>query len=118
MNGAFEPFPSLPHYLSTLQPDKADRHHLLSSPATDVAPSLIRINALSPAWVRTPMFAAECAKAPGTDSLAAKVCPPGRVAEVDEVGNSAVYLLSPAGGYVSGASLMVDYGLSVGPKVL
>ena len=36
------------------------------------------------------MFAAEETKAPGTTELAAQICPPGRIAEVDEVGSAVV----------------------------
>lgn len=82
--------------------------------AADLASDGIRVNSVLPSWVRTPMFSAECAKAPGTEELAAKICPVGRVAEVDEVGNVVVFLLSPAASYVSGVGMVVDCGLSVG----
>ena len=82
--------------------------------AADLAPRGVRLNAVCPSWVRTPMYAAECAKRSGTEAVAASICPSGRIAEPDEVGNAAVFLLSPASSYVSGVSMVVDGGLSLG----
>ncbi len=45
--------------------------------------------------------------------LVSSVTPLGRPAEVDEVGNSIVYLCSPAASYVNGVGLVVDAGLTL-----
>lgn len=82
--------------------------------AADLATRGIRINSVCPAWVRTAMFAAEEAKAPGTEALAGRICPNGRVAEADEVAHAVVFLLSPAASYVSGIGMVIDHGATLG----
>lgn len=59
------------------------------------------------------MFEGECEKVPATLDLVRAVTSYGRPAEVDEVGNSIVYLCSPAASYVSGVGLLVDAGLTL-----
>ena len=81
--------------------------------AVDVTSKGIRVNCICPSWVRTPMFEGECAKRPATPDMTKALSPLGRVAEVDEVGNSIVYLLSPASSYVSGVGLLIDAGLTL-----
>lgn len=82
--------------------------------AADLAPQGVRVNSVQPSWVRTPMFEAENVKAPGTEEVAKKLLPMGRVAEVDEVGAVVVFLLSPAASYVTGTGMLVDAGISLG----
>ena len=59
------------------------------------------------------MFEAECRKVPQNLDTVKAVTPIGRPAEVDEVGNSIVYLCSPAASYVLGIGLIVDHGLTL-----
>ena len=59
------------------------------------------------------MFGAQCARAPQLVDVVKAVVPTGRAAEADEVGNSIVYLCSPAASYVSGSELIVDAGLTL-----
>ena len=59
------------------------------------------------------MFEAECTKLPQTADVVKAICPLQRVAEVDEVGNSIVYLCSPAASYVNGVGLIIDAGLTL-----
>ncbi|KAF7198573.1 Short-chain dehydrogenase RED2 [Pseudocercospora fuligena] len=85
--------------------------------ALDLAPEGIRVNALCPTWVATPMHEGEKAKFPPVGDLLRKLVSLGRIAEVDEVGNSAVYLCSPAASYVTGQALTLDGGLLAGPNI-
>ena len=71
----------------------------------------IRCNCICPSWVRTPMFEEEARKVPQTRDIVKAVVPNGRLAEIDEVGNSVVYLCSPAASCVTGIGLMMDAGL-------
>lgn len=63
------------------------------------------------------MHEGEKEKFPPVGDLLRKIVPLGRIAEVDEVGNSAVYLCSPAASYVTGQALTLDGGLLAGPNV-
>lgn len=72
----------------------------------------IRVNAICPSWVRTPMWAAEIEKWPAKEFMEATV-PLGRPAEPEEVGESIVYLCSPASSYVNGIGLILDSGLTL-----
>lgn len=81
--------------------------------AIDMADKGIRVNAICPSWVRTPMFEAETAKNPATPDLVKAMIPLGRPIEVDEVGSSIVYLCSPAASFVSGTALLMDSGATL-----
>ncbi|KAK4499680.1 hypothetical protein PRZ48_010198 [Zasmidium cellare] len=85
--------------------------------AVDLAPKGIRVNCMCPTWVDTPMFEGEQSKIPPIGDIIKKVNPAGRPAEVDEVGNSIVYLCSPAASYVSGHALTLDAGMTAGPMI-
>lgn len=63
------------------------------------------------------MFEGEQGKAPFIGDLVRKISPAGRPAEMDEVGNSIVYLCSPAASYVSGIGLVLDAGMTAGPMI-
>jgi NAD(P)-dependent dehydrogenase (short-subunit alcohol dehydrogenase family) len=81
--------------------------------AKDVSGKGIRVNALCPSWVRTPMFDAECKKLPAVQDLIKGAVPSGRPAEPDEVGEAVVYLCSPASNYINGIGLIMDDGLTL-----
>ncbi|KAH7371736.1 hypothetical protein BKA66DRAFT_497652 [Pyrenochaeta sp. MPI-SDFR-AT-0127] len=81
--------------------------------AQDTAGKGIRVNAICPSWVRTPMFDAESKKFPPIGDFIKAAVPVGRPAEPDEVGDSIVYLLSPAASYVNGIGLILDSGLTL-----
>jgi NAD(P)-dependent dehydrogenase (short-subunit alcohol dehydrogenase family) len=83
---------------------------LTKSVALEYAPRGIRINAVCPGVVETPMFAAL-----GTISAAAmrKVVedqPIGRLGQPEEIAASVLWLCSPAARFVVGAALAVDGG--------
>lgn len=63
------------------------------------------------------MFKGEQGKFPPVTDLVKKVSPLGRPADVDEVGNSIVYLCSPAASYVNGHGLLLDGGMLAGPVI-
>ena len=86
---------------------KAGLVSLTGSLARELAPR-IRVNAVAPGHVlwaeQNTMTAAQ------RDAEIARV-PLGRLAQPGEVGMACVFLLSPAAGYVTGATLPVDGGL-------
>lgn len=81
--------------------------------AAELAPHGIRVNALCPGETETPMLAAEFAVA---DDPAAerrvheRSIPLGRIADPAEIASAAMYLLSDASRYMTGAALVVDGG--------
>lgn len=103
---------TLPHPPGFLAPSI-----LTSFKAVDLAPKGIRVNCMCPTWVDTPMFEGEQQKVPPIKDIIQKINPAGRPAEVDEVGNSIVYLCSPAASYVSGHALTLDAGMTAGPMI-
>ncbi|KAF2203324.1 NAD(P)-binding protein [Delitschia confertaspora ATCC 74209] len=81
--------------------------------AQDVKGKGIRVNAICPSWVRTPMYEEECKKFPPVEDFIKASVPVGRPAEVEEIGDSIVYLCSPAATYVNGIGLILDSGLTL-----
>ncbi|MEI8056544.1 MAG: SDR family NAD(P)-dependent oxidoreductase [Actinomycetes bacterium] len=79
-----------------------------------LAPDRIRVNAVCPGPVRTPMLPKFMAKAlDSVDEVAdlySSRVPLGRVAEPDEVASAVLFLASDASSYVTGVALPVDGG--------
>lgn len=72
-------------------------------------PGGIRANAVLPDWTVTPRTAPH-ADAAGAESDAWPQNPMGRLGRAEDPANAALFLLSPAAGYVNGVSLVVDGG--------
>ncbi len=74
----------------------------------------IRVNAISPGTIRTPIWNERLALDPGVfDNLNAWY-PLGRVGEVDDVAAAALFLCSAEAGWITGVNLPVDGGLTAG----
>ncbi|MEY9950212.1 SDR family NAD(P)-dependent oxidoreductase [Kitasatospora sp. GAS1066B] len=91
---------------------KAAQVSLARSLAVGWARQGIRVNALCPGWTRTDMTAFAHTNGPLSDWLLAHV-PLGRWAEPAEVAAAALFLASPAAGYLTGHALLLDGGVSV-----
>jgi len=82
---------------------------LTKAMAVDLAPYNIRVNAVAPTFVDTPLtrpyFADPAFKAMVMDKIL-----PQRLARVEEIAAAVVYLASPAAAMVTGTSLRVDGG--------
>jgi meso-butanediol dehydrogenase / (S,S)-butanediol dehydrogenase / diacetyl reductase len=93
-------------------------HNLTRSLALDHAREGIRINAVCPGEVDTPMLRAAGRSVPLTDAqlaeMADRVVPSGRLAHPDEIGRVVVFLCSDAASYMTGALVPVDGGWSAG----
>ncbi len=85
--------------------------------AVEWAPHGVRVNAIAPGIVATPLVHGLAADGSlDIDELAARV-PLGRIATAQDVAGVALLLVSPAGAYVVGQTLVVDGGLSsAGPR--
>ncbi|KAH6672069.1 3-oxoacyl-reductase [Halenospora varia] len=81
---------------------------LTKADANTFASEGIRINAICPGYVRTPLLQ-ESTEAGLMDTEIAKT-PMGRMAEVGEIGDCIVFLASPMASFMVGSSLLADGG--------
>jgi NAD(P)-dependent dehydrogenase (short-subunit alcohol dehydrogenase family) len=89
---------------------------LTKAMAKDHARDGLRVNAVCPGDVDTPMLAAE-AKATGMDiddylEEACAAVPSGRVADPEEVASLTLFLASDAATHINGATILIDGGAS------
>jgi NAD(P)-dependent dehydrogenase (short-subunit alcohol dehydrogenase family) len=93
-------------------------HNLTRSLALDHAREGIRVNAVCPGEVDTPMLRGAGRAVPLTDAqlaeMADHVVPNGRLAQPEEIGRVVVFLCSDAASYMTGALVPVDGGWSAG----
>ncbi|NED16439.1 glucose 1-dehydrogenase [Streptomyces sp. SID9124] len=83
---------------------------LTSSAALEYAPRGVRINAVCPGTIETPMVADMIAKGELDPAAAAADAPIGRLGTGEEIAEAVLWLNSPAAGYVVGVALPVDGG--------
>ena len=81
---------------------------LVASLAQEFGPDGVRINALSPGPIATPLYVESF---PDRERHEARACL-ARAGQPDEVAQSAVYLCSDAASYTTGTNLKVDGGWS------
>ena len=84
---------------------------LTKAVAVEFAQQGIRVNAVCPGAVRTPMTAA-MASDPDIEKATAMMHPMGRFAEPEEIAEIAVMLVSGASSYMTGAIVPVDGGFT------
>lgn len=72
----------------------------------------IRVNAVAPGFVRTPLFDKFAAEHDYDVGAMERRIPMGRLATPDEIARAIVYLASPESAYVNGVTLVVDGGLT------
>lgn len=82
---------------------------LTKAMAVELAPHGIRVNAVAPTFVETPLTAPFLAD-PGFRADVERQIPLGRLCRPEDVAAAVVYLASPAARMVTGASLLVDGG--------
>ena len=79
--------------------------------ALEYAPHHIRINAVCPAFIETPMLVrAALTTDPVKRAALEKLQPLGRLGQADEVAAAAVWLCSPEASFITGHPLLVDGG--------
>lgn len=86
---------------------------MMKTLAQEVAESGIRVNAISPGAIRTPIN--RDATHGDAERELLKLIPYGRVGDVEDVANTALWLASDAADYVVGATLYVDGGMMLYP---
>jgi gluconate 5-dehydrogenase len=82
--------------------------------ATEWSSHGVRVNAIAPGWIETPMSSKALAGDPARRQKILGRTPMARLGQPDDVAWSAVYLASPAARFVTGVVLPVDGGASIG----
>ncbi|HRK31017.1 MAG TPA: SDR family oxidoreductase [Tepidisphaeraceae bacterium] len=93
---------------------KAAHLGMVRSLATEVAPHGIRVNAIAPGWIDSPMLRKAMANDPARQAKILGRTPMAKFGEAEDVGWAAVYLSSPAARFITGVCLPVDGGASIG----
>jgi NAD(P)-dependent dehydrogenase (short-subunit alcohol dehydrogenase family) len=99
----------IPGY-SQYSASKAAVISLTRSAAVELAPRGIRVNAVCPGSVFTPMLPQDHPEVP----LATRMCPLGRVGTTDDMVGAYHFLASGESRYISGQALAVDGGMLAG----
>ena len=93
---------------------KAGVIQLTKAMAVELAFKGIRVNAIAPGWIESPMLtAALSGDEPRKNKILSRT-PMAKFGQGDDIGWAAVYLCSPAAKFVTGTVLPVDGGASIG----
>jgi NAD(P)-dependent dehydrogenase (short-subunit alcohol dehydrogenase family) len=82
--------------------------------ASEFSPYNVRINAIAPGFIETDMMKTAMSGDPDRMNRALRRTPMSRFGKPADIGYAAVFLASDASGYITGASLPVDGGNSIG----
>ena len=104
-----------PRYATT----KAGQLGLTRALALDLAPDGVRVNAVCPAGVLTPMWeqwAASLLDPKQAMEMARRAHPLGRLATIDEIGELCAFLASEEASFITGQTICPDGGAALGFK--
>ena len=93
---------------------KAGYLGLVHTLAAEGGPYGVRVNAIAPGWIDTPMFHKATDGDPVRLGKILGRIPMQKVGSVTDIGMAAVFLSSDAAGYISGTCLPVDGGALIG----
>jgi NAD(P)-dependent dehydrogenase (short-subunit alcohol dehydrogenase family) len=82
--------------------------------AAEVSMHGVRVNAIAPGWIESPMMLKALADDPERSRKILSRTPMNRFGTAEDVGFAATYLCSPAAQFLTGVILPVDGGVSVG----
>ena len=106
-NAGLRGVPELPGYAAS----KAGVHSLTRTAALECAKSNIRINAVSPGLIWTPLVQRQAEANPGAVEKFTAEEPIGRLGTPEEIAEAVVWLSSDAASFVTGSIVPVDGGL-------
>ncbi|MET8947279.1 SDR family NAD(P)-dependent oxidoreductase [Streptomyces sp. NPDC004542] len=93
---------------------KAAVVQLTKTLATEVGRHGIRVNAVAPGWIRTPMTDRHDHEAQAhTEALMARMSPLGRVGEADDIAHAVLHLASDASSFTTGQILRPNGGVAM-----
>lgn len=84
---------------------------LTKTAAAEYGRAGIRVNAVCPGIIRTPMLERALAREPRREKGIKKAHPIGRLGEAEEIANAALWLCSDKASFVTGHAMAVDGGL-------
>ena len=87
---------------------------LMKSIAQELAPYRIRVNGIAPGAVRTPINTATWSTPKAYEELMT-LAPYKRIGEPDDIARGAIWLVSDAADYITGATLFIDGGMTLYP---
>lgn len=87
---------------------------MMKSIAQEVAPMRIRVNAIAPGAIRTPINAPAW-NTPEAYAELKKLIPYGRIGEPEEIGRAVAWLASDQADYLTGTTLYIDGGMTLYP---
>lgn len=92
---------------------KAADMQLARNLACEWGPSNVRVNCIAPGLIRTD-FARALWENPEMEKRRSQDTPLLRIGEPDEIAGAAVFLASPAGSFMTGQTMVIDGGVTVG----
>jgi NAD(P)-dependent dehydrogenase (short-subunit alcohol dehydrogenase family) len=101
--------PGMAHYGAA----KAGLVNLTRSAALEWGSRGVRVNAVAPGWVRTELSRFAWSDAQAEQAMVASA-PLGRWGEPQEIADAIAFLVGPGAAYITGQTLVVDGGLSLG----
>lgn len=93
---------------------KAGYLGMVRSLASELGPYNIRVNAIAPGWIETPMLASALAGDPERQQKILSRTPQQRFGNPSDIGWGAVFLSSAASSFINGVVLPIDGGASIG----
>jgi len=102
--------------LATYGLSKAADMQMARNIAVEWGPKNIRANCLAPGLIRTD-FARALWEKPELERERASATPLKRIGEPDEIAGAAVFLASPAASFLTGQTIVIDGGVTIGSAI-